>query len=219
MLCLVISYCYLLLSLFHSTSRADAKFECSPLRKFGGMEPGTVFSCQCNGMVKCVHICACVRSKTPCSSCVPGNTANCHYHCTHSSEVTPPPSLASGSASQVGFTRPSQASPRQNDSNSTTPSPPTSASCSYRAATPYRHPFPLFSTCPKGRGTVRPKSSVSECLLSVCSDRVNIPGWSKIFITAKSLLASLTAGHHLRLRDILKLVKPPPGQVGYGGCG
>ena len=41
----------------------------------------------------------------------------------------------------------------------------------------------------------------------MCSDPGNISNWSKIFMASKCLLASPAAGHRLRWREILKLVR------------
>ena len=59
---------------------------------------------------------------------------------------------------------------------------------------------------PKGARD-RLATALSDCLSSVVEDPADLSSWSKVLMLAKCVMASPAAGHRLRSREILRLVK------------
>ena len=135
--------------------------------------------CRCNGSAKCLR-CACVRNGTPCSHCLPGEAGNCH-------NTLPGPS-----------SQPSQVP--------TPSSPPTPGLVLPSLPTVLQSSIPTLQHVPKGARD-RWAGVLSDCLSAVVEDPADISCWSKVFMLAKCVLASPSAGHRLRWREVLRLVR------------
>ena len=148
--------------------------------------------CRCNGAAKCLR-CACVRSNSPCSHCLPGEVGNCHNTLPRNA----PPSATSSTHSV------SSSPPSQGASVTTTPSPtvvvPSLSSIFRSSITTLQH-------VPKGARDSWARV-LGDCLCTVVTDPADITGWTRLFMLPKCILASPSAGHRLRWREILALVR------------
>ena len=159
---------------------------CRPIRR----------CCRCNGTAKCLR-CACVRDGILCSCCLPGDAGNCH----NSSSGLPP----HGPASLAG---PRLSSPPPDSSSQRDPPPvhPARAPSLPDISTILQTHIPTLKHVPKGARN-KWASVLSTCLSAVCDEPTDISRWKRVFLASKCLLASPAAGHRLRWREILLLVK------------
>ena len=134
-----------------------------------------------------------MRSGTTCSHCLPGEAGKCHNTLPrgHLTPVTP-------SSSSDRSCQPSQ--------DSTPSSPPSSGLELPSLSTILQPSIPTLQHVPKGaRGCWA--RVLTDSLSSVVEDPDDISCWTRVFMLAKCVLASLSAGHRLRWREILGLVK------------
>ena len=149
--------------------------------------------CRCNGTAKCLR-CACVRSGTPCSHCLPGEAGKCHNTIPRGHSTV---SILSPSSSGR-FSQPSH--------NSTPSSPPVCGPELPSLSTIFQASIPTLQHVPKGARD-RWGRVLSDCLSSVVESPDDISCWSRVFMLTKCVLASPSTGHRLRWREILGLVK------------
>lgn len=147
--------------------------------------------CRCNGTAKCLR-CACVRNGVPCSHYHPGEAGNCHN--------TLPRGRWSSTSNCSSAPKSSQPA---HDTSPTVPSAPLSSSPVLPSiSTILQASIATLQHVPKGACDHWAKV-LSGCLSSVVKYPADISGWSKIFMLAKCVLASPSAGHRLRWREIL----------------
>ena len=145
-----------------------------------------------------------MRNGTPCSHCLPGEAGNCHntlprVHLTSATPPFPPtPPSISPPASSGPSSQPSQVP--------TPSSPPTPGLVLPSLPTVLQSSIPTLQHVPKGARD-RWAGVLSDCLSAVVEDPADISCWSKVFMLAKCVLASPSAGHRLRWREVLRLVR------------
>ena len=158
--------------------------------------------CRCNGSAKCLR-CACVRNGTPCSHCLPWETGNCHntlprVHLTSATPPSPP--------TPPSIVPPASSCPSSQPSQVPTPSsPPTPGLVLPSLSTALQSSIPTLQHVPKGARD-RWAGVLSDCLSSVVEDPADVSCWSTVFMLAKCVLTSPSAGHRLRWREVLRLV-------------
>ena len=136
--------------------------------------------------------CSYVRNGTLCSRCLPGDSGNCR----NSLLRGPPPTSIT----------PSPLSPAQ-PASATAGLVPSSSLPSLPSLSVILHSrIPTLQHVPKGARD-HWAQSLSACLLSVVNSPSDLSQWCKLFMLAKCVLASPAAGHRLRWREILQLVK------------
>ena len=147
--------------------------------------------CRCNGSAKCLR-CACVRSGSPCSRCLPGVSGNCHNTLPR---VLPPSAPASTSPPAT------TSAPVSSPPPVASPAPVTPALSTILQAN-----VPTLHHVPKGARDCW-AHALCSCLRAVVCSPDDLSQWSRLFMLAKCVLASPATGHRLRWREILKRVK------------
>ena len=147
--------------------------------------------CRCNGSAKCLR-CACVRSGSPCSRCLPGDSGNCHNTLPRGL----PPSAPASTSPPVTTSAPVSSPPPV-----ASPAPVTPALSTILQAN-----VPTLHHVPKGARDCW-AHALCSCLRAVVCSPDDLSQWSRLFMLAKCVLASPTTGHRLRWREILKRVK------------
>ncbi len=143
----------------------------------------TARCCRCNGSAKCLR-CACVNSGSPCSHCLPGEAGRCHNTLPLGSTLGPPP-ISNPAPTPIQSCQP--------------PNLPTLESVLGT------HIFTLHHV-PKGARDSW-AASLGVSLSSIVANPLDSSLWLKLLMLAKCILANPAAGHRLRWREILKLVK------------
>ena len=136
--------------------------------------------CRCNGSAKCLR-CACVRSGSPCSHCLPGEAGRCL---------------------PLGTLPPVPPSPPISPVSSQSRQPPNLPTLESVLGT---HISTLHHV-PKGARDSW-AASLNTSISSIVANPSDSSLWLKLLMLAKCILASPAFGHRLRWREILKLVK------------
>ena len=147
--------------------------------------------CRCNRTAKCIR-CACVRNRKPCSGCLPGVHDRCQNR-VHLTTPTPTPP-----------TSPPCQDPEPPAYTATPPS--TTASSLPSLTTILQTHIPTLQHVPKGARDCWSRA-LSECLLLVANDPVDLTHWCKLFMLPKCVLANPAAGHRLPWREIFQQVR------------
>lgn len=159
--------------------------------------------CRCNRSAKCLR-CACARAEVRCSSCLPGDAGNCHNR--------QPRSTASSSASSSQATAPNEPSsspspvstasgaplqPPASSEPASSPTTPVSPAALPSLSTIQGAYVPTLQHVPKGARDCWAKA-LSDCLSAIVGTPADLSLWSRLFMLAKCVLASPSAGHRLR---------------------